>query len=577
MRKSDTLQVSGKYYLKSPMNPFLRLSRSFFDCDLFLALLAASLYSLSFSPYNFSFCIWIVPLIWAKLIAQKNSGATFYLKIWLSSFIFWLWVSNWMYLPPLWTKVLWVLYSLLISFFIPLFVAVSRTALTWYRIPLWIIMPITWCGVEWTRKNLFFGGMSFSALEHTQYRNLILIQIADIFGEYGIGAFIVFVGSSLWCIISQLSNKDMTKNVVGYKFTLTILVGVVIAVYSYGVFCLSQPTPKENGIPIIIALLQGTDETLIENLNSLEMAKGNLFEIAYSASQFADVVVWPESVEIFPFFRASDDYTPDGWQGEPQERVRKMIADRQKIYAKPFHKLAEETQSIHIIGTETYFFTPKFMSRLISAIQCDPTLGVVDIYDKHSLGPFLEYDTFKLDSFYQLVPRKKYAHGTKTVPFILQPKDDSSKDFIACVNICFDGTFSEHVRKQVNYLGKKGYEPDVLINMSNFASFRCKTILDVYVASHVYRAIENRKPYLSAANSGYATWIDPQGRIIEQGETGKEMFIIASIHKNRSFSFYRLAGDWFPKCCACYNLLVIIFVIVRSCGVQSLSVLFRPT
>ncbi|MBR4104862.1 MAG: hypothetical protein IKK39_12490 [Thermoguttaceae bacterium] len=65
-----------------------------------------------------------------------------------------------------------------------------------FGLPLWLAAPIAWTAVEWLR-NRGLGGFSFAGLSHSVYDFPQFIQIAEPFGEYGIGAAIVAVGTLL--------------------------------------------------------------------------------------------------------------------------------------------------------------------------------------------------------------------------------------------------------------------------------------------------------------------------------------------------------------------------------------------
>jgi len=63
-----------------------------------------------------------------------------------------------------------------------------------FGLPLWLAAPIAWTAVEWLR-NRGLGGFSFAGLSHSVYDFPQFIQIAEPFGEYGVGAAIVAVGT----------------------------------------------------------------------------------------------------------------------------------------------------------------------------------------------------------------------------------------------------------------------------------------------------------------------------------------------------------------------------------------------
>jgi len=99
--------------------------------------------------------------------------------------------------PDLWTVVVWMLLSALLAVFWVAFVGGSALISRRYKCPLPIAMAIAWCGLEWTRKNYFLGGFPFAALEHSQHSSVLLIQVADISGEYTLAAVMFLSGGCL--------------------------------------------------------------------------------------------------------------------------------------------------------------------------------------------------------------------------------------------------------------------------------------------------------------------------------------------------------------------------------------------
>jgi apolipoprotein N-acyltransferase len=60
----------------------------------------------------------------------------------------------------------------------------------------------------------------------------------------------------------------------------------------------------------------------------------------------------------------------------------------------------------------------------------------------------------------------------------------------------------------------------------------------------VFRALECRKPFLIAANTGFSAWIDAEGRIVEQGPRRDTAHIIADVEIDDRGSFFLEYGGW---------------------------------
>jgi apolipoprotein N-acyltransferase len=98
-------------------------------------------------------------------------------------------------------------------------------------------------------------------------------------------------------------------------------------------------------------------------------------------------------------------------------------------------------------------------------------------------------------------------------------------------------------------LAARGEMPDVLITQTNDGWFWGSAALDMHVVCGVFRAIECRRPFLTAANTGISASIDAWGRI--DARAGKRVpdVIIAEPKLVDWDSPYVRHGDWFAWTC----------------------------
>jgi apolipoprotein N-acyltransferase len=74
----------------------------------------------------------------------------------------------------------------------------------------------------------------------------------------------------------------------------------------------------------------------------------------------------------------------------------------------------------------------------------------------------------------------------------------------------------------------------------------------------VFRAIENRKPVLRAANTGISGYIDSNGRILLTTPLFERRVETVDIRTDRSRSFYSRYGDIFSYLCIVGLLLLLL-------------------
>lgn len=204
-----------------------------------------------------------------------------------------------------------------------------------FGLPLWLAAPVAWTAVEWLR-NRGLGGFSFAGLSHSVYDFSQFIQIAEPFGEYGVGAAIVAIGTFLGTAFaaavsrsraSEANKADETNGAVsadggdsasgvnrrkfgGAKrrrvalsaFGAVAIFGVVVGFGAWRIefFDAAERSALESGaVPCRVALLQdGTTYRFpVPDWQNTQVAETYL-SLAAEAGRDAvgfDVVVWPES------------------------------------------------------------------------------------------------------------------------------------------------------------------------------------------------------------------------------------------------------------------------------------------
>ena len=226
-----------------------------------------------------------------------------------------------------------------------------------FALPLWLAAPVAWTAVEWLR-NRVLGGFSFAGLSHSLYDFPQFIQIAEPFGEYGVGAAIVAIGTLLGTAVAaafsgnyanggeSASDKEKTNganwrefNGVKWRRVAISFVGAVAifgVVVGFGVWRLeffdaAERSAVESGaVPCRVALLQdGTTYRFpVPDWQNAQVAETYLSlatEAARSETPF-DVVVWPESCfEVF-----WDEYTEAKSAKRGKGKVSAVAEDKER-------------------------------------------------------------------------------------------------------------------------------------------------------------------------------------------------------------------------------------------------------
>jgi apolipoprotein N-acyltransferase len=177
---------------------------------------------------------------------------------------------------------------------------------------------------------------------------------------------------------------------------------------------------------------------------------------------------------------------------------------------------------------------------------------VLERYDKNHLVMFGEYVPFAkmFPWLYQLTPLAGGADSGDG------PRAVKIGQATYAANICYENTVPHLIRGQVLELRKRDHEPDVLLTLTNDGWFWGSAELDIHLACGVFRAIENRKPCLIAANTGFSAWIDDNGLVCVQGPRRAEGVIIAQPALVSRGSLYLEYGDLWAGACLALTIMV---------------------
>ena len=105
------------------------------------------------------------------------------------------------------------------------------------KIPLFLAVPLLVVGAE-RLQGIFGGGFFWRFLAHSQYANIPLIQICDIFGTAGVSFLIAMVNGLLAELIIAVRQKNIFKARQFIK--IAIVAAALVAVFQYGSYRIKQ-------------------------------------------------------------------------------------------------------------------------------------------------------------------------------------------------------------------------------------------------------------------------------------------------------------------------------------------------
>ncbi|MEE9524331.1 MAG: apolipoprotein N-acyltransferase [Thermodesulfovibrionales bacterium] len=392
--------------------------------------------------------------------------------------------------------------------------------------PLVLTAPVIWVCLEYAR-GIIITGFPWSFIGYSQYKLLPLIQISDLTGIYGISFLIVAVNSIMadFVLLAKRRRRIPLYPTVPTYLGASLLLIVFICTLSYGYYRLKE---SDEGKTLKVAVIQGN----IEQDKKWDKQYQNSVFTTYLtltkqvAVEKPDLIVWPETA--VPFIFGTDTEFTERLTGFQKENKIPLV------FGSILVKSVEDRKYRLSNG----------------AVLLDRNGNVIYSYDKIHLVPFGEY--IPLRSILFFVDRLVEGIGT----YIPGDKYGSANTSIGKfpVVICYELIFPSLVR---NFFLNGG---DFLITITNDAWFG-NTIGPVqHFYTGVFRAIENRKPVIRAANTGISGYIDSKGRIISKSSLFKRETMNEEIVKNNKITFYTKYGDIFVYIC----LLTIAVIIINQ-------------
>lgn len=529
-------------------------------------------------PVDWGPLAFVAPVPWVLLMRRAQlAGPHPFRVLWAVGFGFWLAALHWLRLPHWATSFGWVALSAYFAFYLPVFIGLGRVAVHRLRISPLVAAPVIWTGLELARAHLLTG-FTMASLGHTQYRWIALIQVSDLVGAYGVSFLVMFAAACLGRMIpldsASIAGSGKTEaeaatlgrhgsqchSIVWWPAAVLVTGMGAAVVYGHVRMAIPPPSPQAR-----IALIQGSIDSQIKSDPSMRNRVHEHYRQLslqavqrYTASGPLDLVVWPETMFRQPLVDFDAHFwVPPGWsQDAARARLQEAVAESHQALG----RLVEELGTAVVVGVDTESFAEGQHRFYNSAVWVDRQGHVRGRYDKMHLVMFGEY--------VPLAHRFPALQRLTPLQVSLSPGDGPTVFQVRCLrlapNICYESVLPHLIRRQVRMLAELGAEPHVLLNLTNDGWFWGSSELDMHLICGVFRAVEMRKPFLIAANTGFSAWIDGDGRILEQGPRRATGTILAQVGPDPRQSLYLRYGDWFAGAC------------LAGCGLLALVALGCP-
>lgn len=557
------------------------------------------------APVDWSFLAWVVMAPFALACRPEIRARTLALLAWLVGTAYWL--ANIYWIAPI-TIPGWLAMGVYVAVLWPLLAMAIRQVRRW-NVPMTLALPILVVGAE-QLQGFPLGGFYWRLLGHSQYANLTLIQICDLFGVAGVSFLVAAVNGVIvdwvqwWistrrvCIAHQLDNVAKAK-VCGAPLT-RIAIGTVATVLAvagtaaYGHWRIRQTAKVVTDGPLVAALQSNVPQSVKRSFSVSDRLFDDLMvKSRAAAAAGAELIVWPETMvqaflqpELWPYLSPAP---------EEDMAFHSALIDHARDTAYLLvgaygGEVMKDPQGELFLGqyNSAYLYRPDGTR--------DPQR-----YNKIHLVLFGEYIPFRRSFNWLYQQLKRFApaeynydysleHGTRYTIYEMTVPIPSSEPNVAPqasestyrfgTIICYEDAIPYVARNFA--LDQKGRKRvDWLVNISNdgwFVRFLDdpprvipSTELPQHAAICVFRAVENRLPVLRSVNTGISCLIDSSGRIRNTPIASSEGFPLEAMQRtgmsgwfldrmpiDNRVTFYSRHGQWLDTGCAVAFVSVLI-------------------
>ncbi|MEM7229418.1 MAG: apolipoprotein N-acyltransferase [Planctomycetota bacterium] len=437
------------------------------------------------------------------------------------------------------------------------------------RLPMTVIAPIVWVGLEFLRGRIVFGGYAWYFAAHPMIEWTPLVQTASWLGTYFVSFLVVVAAAML------LDAWHRRRRAAGAACVL--VVGAIV----YGLIVqppADTPTVRvlavQTNVPQSNKIAWSLQQKQADVTSFLEMTRDG----AAASTEPIDLIVWPET--MLPVH---------GLEREALETLAAYGQNMEIAFAVAAVELQRELDIPMLLGVPSY---EGLRVNAESYFEWDAHYNSAYLvagdypfarYDKVVRTPFGEYMPYV--SVWPWLEEKMLAVAASGMSFDLDAADAQTRLPALSVAgesitgqiatpICFEDTVSTLCRAMAMENGEKAI--DLFVNLSNDGWFGSS---DGGRAAHAqvarFRCVEHRIPMVRSANTGHSMGIDSLGNIIARvgpgryGEGQLAGTVLAELPLDPRTTLYSRIGDVWGWVCGVGMIGLAVFAGPRRHGQRS--------
>lgn len=523
-----------------------------------LLALAAGLLSFSFAPWNQFYLAWIGLVPWLIAVAPARSAVRAFAWGWLGGVCFFSANVMWLWRATVPGTIALVCYLALFWGFVAAMMHLTGVLRAGRRPSAGILSVFTvaaiWVGSEWLRATLL-SGFPWILLGQSQSPLLVMCQIADVTGVFGVAFWIVSINALITMLFLRRWNRDQSSIAIASVLLL------IVAVAVYGGFRLRQQTTTPGPRVMVVqpnhAHKRGGEKTVTQE----EQIEYHLTatECALAGDADVDLVVWSETV-MPPLNREARHEL----RNESSGTFLAGIDRRLQEFARR-NRTALVTGAYSVGGWQTIDNkrTATDIRNSVFLYHADGTQSPLQ-YDKIHLVPFGEFLPFRrsapavyrlLSWFaaysveYAITPAPREAMTVFEI-HPMRHSDEWTSPARFVTPICFEDVDAALLARMFRPGDDGRKRADFIVNITNDGWFRGNQQAQ-HLQAAIFRSIENRVPTARADNTGISGFIDSAGRTSRDSllPVRTDGTLTRRVMLDRRIPIYTRIGDVFAISC----------------------------
>lgn len=411
----------------------------------------------------------------------------------------------------------------------------------------------SWVALEWLR-GVVLTGFPWNQLGISQFERTGLIQIASFTGVYGVSFLIVVTNLALTVEAVNIAWMYLAHRRHPVPWHFLVLFALLIPVCICANLPKSLPnkeTPRFDALVVQGNLPQQriwTEQKLVDSIARYEL----LTEGAYNAAASKpDVVIWPEAAIPAPL-----NY--EGFRNPRNAFIRKF--DTQFLIGAVHHRFDPDNPENELVFNSAFLLD----WREPATNKCfNPIDHIVDYYDKVHRVPFGEYTP--MASIFPWLPGVIGMGRDLTPGRVFHPITLKNGAKLG-VNICFEDVFPD-ISREFTLNGAQ-----ILATITNDSWYNESAGAHQHMSHVVFRAVENRRPFMRCGSNSHTCYITPNGDISPflRDEKNDHDFIAGAqvyelpIHDDLGTTFYTRHGDVFAMLNLLASMMCLTWLVHRT-------------